>query len=404
MYEHKCRDKEEADQNVNRNANTSNSKQIDKVEQSPALKMSAMMSSEPHFLLPPRVCHLSVVHQGPTGEAECGGSRYPFIFGCLCLCMWIATALIAMKMWPVAKKKKVRMCFRSWLLTAVIWKPSLSRTLAFMQRCIYMLRLTGRQIIPAEHKHPGQSSRGLDQGACELMWGREGSNRSNKKRKIKKWGDCPPPPPPFTSQVFENLAKERIVFLRNAVWTHLNQLSQQCVTDDEVGALQYRQWQKSTPTTTPPCCAAIRGGEEVAGVLRHPERHRTLHKSQKNRWKTARYEISTGQSGVVTVNQWGAAVTNQYGVLSRSSGALWELLQQSEVTNSAASTARQVRAGHRYGDACSPSGVIFSTRTLTSRVFCEFPGGLWRYQIKETALVSYSERMKIFLPACTVFT
>lgn len=40
---------------------------------------------------------------------------------------------------------------------------------------------------------------------------------------------------PFSSKVFENLAKERIVFLRNAVWTHLNLLSQQCVTDDEVG-------------------------------------------------------------------------------------------------------------------------------------------------------------------------
>lgn len=31
MYEHKCRDKEEADQNVNRNTNTGNAKQIEKV-------------------------------------------------------------------------------------------------------------------------------------------------------------------------------------------------------------------------------------------------------------------------------------------------------------------------------------------------------------------------------------
>lgn len=40
---------------------------------------------------------------------------------------------------------------------------------------------------------------------------------------------------PFSPKVFENMAKERIVFLRNAVWTHLNHLSQQCVVDDEVG-------------------------------------------------------------------------------------------------------------------------------------------------------------------------
>lgn len=39
----------------------------------------------------------------------------------------------------------------------------------------------------------------------------------------------------FSSQELENLAKERIFFLRNTVWTHLNQLSQQCVTNDEVG-------------------------------------------------------------------------------------------------------------------------------------------------------------------------
>lgn len=38
----------------------------------------------------------------------------------------------------------------------------------------------------------------------------------------------------FPQQVFEAQAKERINFLRNMVWTHLNQLSQQCVTSDEV--------------------------------------------------------------------------------------------------------------------------------------------------------------------------
>ncbi|KAM8828517.1 proline-serine-threonine phosphatase-interacting protein 2 isoform 2-T2 [Spinachia spinachia] len=35
-------------------------------------------------------------------------------------------------------------------------------------------------------------------------------------------------------EMFENQAMERIIFLRNTVWTHLNQLSQQCVTSDEL--------------------------------------------------------------------------------------------------------------------------------------------------------------------------
>lgn len=35
-------------------------------------------------------------------------------------------------------------------------------------------------------------------------------------------------------QVFENQSVERINFLRSTIWTHLNQLSQQCVTSDEV--------------------------------------------------------------------------------------------------------------------------------------------------------------------------
>ncbi|TKS83995.1 Proline-serine-threonine phosphatase-interacting protein 2 [Collichthys lucidus] len=35
-------------------------------------------------------------------------------------------------------------------------------------------------------------------------------------------------------EMFEKQALERINFLRNTVWTHLNQLSQQCVTSDEL--------------------------------------------------------------------------------------------------------------------------------------------------------------------------
>lgn len=36
--------------------------------------------------------------------------------------------------------------------------------------------------------------------------------------------------------MFEKQAMERVNFVRNTVWTHLNQLSQQCVTSDEVRA------------------------------------------------------------------------------------------------------------------------------------------------------------------------
>uniref|UniRef100_A0A096M1Y1 Proline-serine-threonine phosphatase interacting protein 2 n=1 Tax=Poecilia formosa TaxID=48698 RepID=A0A096M1Y1_POEFO len=35
-------------------------------------------------------------------------------------------------------------------------------------------------------------------------------------------------------EIFEKQSMERISFLRNTVWTHLNQLSQQCVTSDEL--------------------------------------------------------------------------------------------------------------------------------------------------------------------------
>lgn len=55
------------------------------------------------------------------------------------------------------------------------------------------------------------------------------------------------------------------------------------------------------------CCAAVRGGEEVAGAVRRAERHRPLHKPEKNRRKTGRYELQTGPCGT----NWSQFHTNQ---------------------------------------------------------------------------------------------
>lgn len=48
----------------------------------------------------------------------------------------------------------------------------LHHILALMQLYIYTLCFAGRQIIPTEHKHAGQNSKGLDKGTRELMWGK----------------------------------------------------------------------------------------------------------------------------------------------------------------------------------------------------------------------------------------
>lgn len=65
--------------------------------------------------------------------------------------------------------------------------------------------------------------------------------------------------------MFESFAKERIVFLRNAVWTHLNHLSQQCVTDDEVGS--------------PPSGPAAAGKRKSPMVLRVVQLYEEVRKS-----------------------------------------------------------------------------------------------------------------------------
>lgn len=87
-YEHKCRDKEEADQNVNRNTNTGNTKQIEKVEsdaEGQRDELCASLPAAPSCLSPcsstPRPCRRSrmltkqVLHlpqfQQPSAQWKC---------------------------------------------------------------------------------------------------------------------------------------------------------------------------------------------------------------------------------------------------------------------------------------------------------------------------------------------
>lgn len=91
----------------------------------------------------------------------------------------------------------------------------------------------GRQVLSAECEHAGKGQRGMAKGTHEGMRGMTLQGSQNLHQAcIVQWSWvclwCLPP------QMFEIQAKERINFLRNTVWTHLNQLSQQCVTSDEV--------------------------------------------------------------------------------------------------------------------------------------------------------------------------
>lgn len=97
-------------------------------------------------------------------------------------------------------------------------------------------------------------------------------------------------------QAFEAQAKERINYLRNMVWTHLNQLSQQCVTSDEVKrhrTSQHNLLQCAFFWSLLSCFparffVAVRGGQEVAGAVWCPERRRTLCEPPTDWWPTAR--------------------------------------------------------------------------------------------------------------------
>lgn len=91
----------------------------------------------------------------------------------------------------------------------------------------------GRQVLSAECEHAGKGQGGMAKGTREGMRGTtlQGSQNLHQACVVQWSWVCLWRLPP---QMFEIQAKERINFLRNTVWTHLNQLSQQCVTSDEV--------------------------------------------------------------------------------------------------------------------------------------------------------------------------
>lgn len=323
MYEHKCRDKEEADQNVNRNTNTGNAKQIEKVASAAIGQhdaLGASLPAAPSSLSPrsstPRPCKRSrpltkqVPHlpQSPQAPAPCksvnGSESARMGFRRCCWCHW----------------------HQNHSGVSVPHRLALTRR-SMSVRC--------RPNLPAEREHAGQSSRGLDQGAREHLWRKDCFSES-KDRGWQAWRN----ELPFSSKAFESLAKERIVFLRNAVWTHLNHLSQQCVTDDEVGR----------PPSGPAAAGSCKGPTALCVVQLYEEVRKSL--EQCDVQKDIDHFVKLRRTGekpagrnarLVPVLLPGVSSTQTSTVSRSSSAALWELLQRSEISNSAASTAQQVR-------------------------------------------------------------
>lgn len=221
MYEHKCRDKEEADQNVNRNANTSNSKQIDKVEWKSATKdqrddeLWASFPAAPSCL-PPFSCAARPYRRGRTRRKQvlcflCSLALL-FIFGRLCLCMRVNcnSAYCNENVTSCKKKKKWECvsevhCWRQWHENHT--DISLNRTLAFMHaifiRCAWPADRSYQQNINTLAKAREDWIR-EHVSSCEVG---KGSNGSKKKRNMKKWGDYPPPTTTTTTLYFKGVWK-----------------------------------------------------------------------------------------------------------------------------------------------------------------------------------------------------
>lgn len=138
MYEHKCRDKEEADQNVNRNTNTGNAKQMEKVESDPKGQRRELWAS-------PLVCLPLQLHTKALQakqNAEEAGTAFT----------GIPTAVSAMRAQTAAKSVR-----------ALLMSPTFCT-----------LRFSGRHVLPAECENAGQGSRRLDRGTREGVRGKDG--------------------------------------------------------------------------------------------------------------------------------------------------------------------------------------------------------------------------------------
>lgn len=139
------------------------------------------------------------------------------------------------------------------------------------------------------------------------------------------WSAC------FPTQAFESQSIERINFLRNSIWTHLNQLSQQCVTSDEVTFMlksmseaevvfffflivhdemswncvkatvqhlsaHYLAFVSSVSGAMHVDTVAVWGSEKVSGTVWRPARHYTLYKPEVDCRETTRYDCGNFSS------------------------------------------------------------------------------------------------------------
>lgn len=145
---------------------------------------------------------------------------------------------VALKQWKTKSHYLVHSILLFFKFSSPLSSGPYAYTCLYFHWCVWMadklyqqsvnVLATVREDWLKEHVH-----------ACEVrLW-----ERSPKKTASETTGDdselnTSVTFPPVPQQAFEAQTKERINYLRNMVWTHLNQLSQQCVTSDEVN----RRW------------------------------------------------------------------------------------------------------------------------------------------------------------------
>lgn len=161
MYEHKCRDKEEADQNVNRNTNTGNAKQIEKV----VVSAAKGQHDELWASLPAAASCLSPRSSKwrPYRRSRTLTKQVPHL---------------PQSQQPSAPWKRANSSEGasdgSVTETFVVWAFLTSGFTA-------ALCFPGRHVLPAERQHAGQSSGGLDKGARQHLWGKDCFGKSKDK-------------------------------------------------------------------------------------------------------------------------------------------------------------------------------------------------------------------------------